>query len=276
MPAPPTTAATQLLLMILLNATALAGDTIFWIRFVRKMKGFDWFVSQALYPLSAAVLLWPVITSLHYTQNLSPSNWKFPKRYILILAALGSGTNWGLTVAATLLPEQLITVVMRLTTVFVLLQSTMILGTRYKWTHLLGASVVAFAAVVDVEFGSGEAVSPHNHTGGSSSGTGGSTAGTTGSSGLSIVGLLLLLGICCNPKSVLTEKFTKTHHLHPAFLRGMEALLTVGLGVILSPLAFIQISKEQAPIPMTSAGLVFFWFFFLLFFSFCHHTFVRS
>ena len=162
MPALPTTPATQLLLLILLNATALAGDTIFWIRFVRKMKGFDWFVSQALYPLSAALLLWPVIASLHYTRNLSPSNWKFPKRFILILAALGSGTNWGLTVAATLLPEQLITVVMRLTTVFVLLQSTMILGTRYKWTHLLGASVVAFAAVVDVEFGRGEAVSPHN------------------------------------------------------------------------------------------------------------------
>ena len=56
----PTTTAVhvQLLLLILLNATALAGDTIFWIRFVRKMKGFDWFVSQALYPLSVGLVLY--------------------------------------------------------------------------------------------------------------------------------------------------------------------------------------------------------------------------
>ena len=247
----PTAAHTQLLLLILLNAAALAGDTIFWIRFVRKMKGFDWFVSQALYPLSAALLLWPVIAGLHFTHNLSPRNWNFPKRYILILAALGSGTNWGLTIAATLLPEQLVTVVMRLTTVFVIVQSAMILGTRYRWTHILGASIVAVAAVIDVEFGSGEAKSPHNHT---VNGTGAGGSGG-GGGGLSVVGLLMLVIICCNPKSVLTEKFTKTHLLHPAFLRGMEALLTVGMGVILSPLAFVQTSQEQAPVPMTGAGI---------------------
>ena len=252
-----TSSHTQLILLIILNALALAGDTIFWIRFVRKMKGFDWFVSQALYPISAVILLFPVLVGLYLSKKLSNKNFHFPKRFIAILALLGCGTNWGLTIVATLLPEQLVTVMMRLGTVTVILQSWLILGTRYKWTHLIGAVVVAVAAIIDVELGPGAAtasISNHTHSSNHSNYSNHSNHSYDNNNNF-LVGIILLLAMCCSPKGVLTEKWTKTFTVHPAFLRGMVALFTVGLGLLLSPLAFVRTSPSQSPVPMTWRGI---------------------
>ena len=268
--ATPKTAAarTQLGLLILLNATALAGDTVFWIRFVRKMRGFDFFVSQILYPISAAVLLSPALLSLRCARRLDMAhNCRFPRRYIFALAVLGCGTNWGLAAAATLLPETLVTITMRLSTVFVLVQSVVILGTRFRWTHVLGAIVVSAAAITDVLWGSSGSAGSNAHTGGNHNSSSissssnhtlahhGPSLGHRGRGGSYAIGVLVLLAVCFSPKGVLTEKWVKTYRgTHPAFLRWCTACATVCLGVLLCPLAFVRTSTH-APVPMTGPGV---------------------
>jgi hypothetical protein len=265
----------QLTVLILVNAAGLAGDTIFWIRFVRKMKGFDWFVSQALYPVSAALFLSPVILGLHLTGRLNPpppppplppppssllssssSSFpkRFPRRYMLVLAVMGCAANWGLTIGATLLPETLVTVMLRLTTVFTILQTMVIIGTKYRWTHGVGAVLVAAAAILDVVLGSGAAKAAAGISNSSNSSVDSSVAPPP-SAGSWVGGIILILAICALPKGVYTEKWTKTHEIHPAFLRGMIATMTVALGLLLSPLAFVQTSPTQLPVPFTGKGI---------------------
>ena len=158
-----------------------------------------------------------------------------------------------------------------------------ILGTTYRWTHGVGAVLVAAAAILDVVLGSGAAKAAAAGTPNSSNcsnssnaseysnGSNGSnhsthpshpshhtsppSAGSAGSPGSLVGGIILLLAICSLPKSVYTEKWTKTHAIHPAFLRGTIATITVALGLLLSPLAFVQTSPTQPPVPFTGEGI---------------------
>jgi len=92
-----------LFLLLLVNGIALSLDMVLWVRAVKKMKGFEWFVSQALYPLSVAMALWPGVLCLSWTGKLSSRDLEFPRRYLVLLALMGTTMNWGMAVGGAVL-----------------------------------------------------------------------------------------------------------------------------------------------------------------------------
>ena len=116
----------SLTMLLVLNAAALSLDFVFWVhcrpddagqlsaimqvRAINTMKGFDWFVSQVLYPMSVASVLCPIVLGMKALGQISPRDTGFPLKYFFMLACLGTAQNWGLTVGGTLIsgPMQII------------------------------------------------------------------------------------------------------------------------------------------------------------------------
>ena len=82
---------------------ALSFDLILWTRFLDGMKGFAWFVSQVLYPVSVAAAAVPPVLALWMLGRLPPQNLQFPVKYFCLLALLGTGMNWGMSISGSLL-----------------------------------------------------------------------------------------------------------------------------------------------------------------------------
>ena len=108
--------------LLCLNMVATAFDVVLWVRFIKTMKGstagsahhtrdlhscccagFSWFVSQALYPVSLALVLGPLVGWRLVTGRIAPSNFSFPKALLLLLAGCGVAQNRLMT-AGTLSP----------------------------------------------------------------------------------------------------------------------------------------------------------------------------
>ena len=135
---------------LLTNASQVvdALDMVLWIRIATQMEPFSWFVSQILYPISVACALWPLVAICHLRGEIPESNKSFPKWRFALLAVMGTAMNWGMAIFSGLLDGTLQAVLAKSATVVVMAQSSLILQTRYEWTHGLACLMMLLAAVI--------------------------------------------------------------------------------------------------------------------------------
>jgi len=229
-----TSSKTQLYLLIAINALAMALDLILWIRAVKMMRGFSWFVSQLLYPVCKTIILYPAMSVLVYRKSLSPKNFTFPKKKILVLAIMATTVNYGLAIGSSLVPDTLQAMLLKCGTITVMIQARVILKTRFRWTHVVGALLLTLAAIASVW---------------------GTQGGGKNDLLQIIIGCCILLACMILPRAIYTEKWMKESDLNPVYLRFWMSLFSCALGLALVPLAFVQISGDSPPIPFNARGI---------------------
>lgn len=220
----------SLTMLLVLNAAALSLDFVFWVRAINTMKGFDWFVSQVLYPVSVASVLCPIVLGMKALGQISPRDTGFPLKYFFMLACLGTAQNWGLTVGGTLISGPMQIILGKAGAPVVMLQSWLVLGVLYRWSHVLAAFLMVLAGAISVIPKLGHTPGDQEH-----------------SAGQMLMGTALFALVMVVPKRVYEEKYTKEADLNPVYVRACESIMQVGIGAILLPAAFIQVSASQPP-----------------------------
>lgn len=226
--------------ILFFNTLVVSMDYVLWIRLTTQLQPFSWFVSQLLYPISVAAILWPVVGVLHFRGLIPEGNRTFPKWIFVMLAFFGTFQNYCMAIFSGLLDGTLQAVLSKCSTVVVMIQTLAILGTRYRWTHIVAAVMMMGAAAI-------AAIPAMRAEPPSISNTTAEALGEERSQGDTVMGLILFCITIAIPKRVYEEKYSKNADLHPVYFRAWEILIQVGLAVGLLPLAFIRVVPTQKP-----------------------------
>jgi len=211
-----------IVMMVLTNAV----DNVIFVRIIHKMRGFEWYLSQVIYPVSVCLATWPVVWFwfIFYKDYISESQRNFAKWKYFALAALAGLSNLlgflpGSYVSG---PVQVILSQSRL--IMTMFASILFLGYRFKWIHYLGVCIIIGSVVL---------------------GTWNDLVSSHGNSALWI-SIYLLASIPVALGNVGKEYWIKGEDLNVWYFRSWDALFEIVTGLILAPIRYLfPFLKEQ-------------------------------
>ena len=152
---------TSSLVAVLLLSTALTS--VFVVRVMYGMRGYEWSTTAIIYPLAICVLQFPVVWARRIFWNAPPPEERdFPQWQYAVTAFIASAGNVLTGLPQNIIPGPYQVVFGQLQLPLTMAASLVFFKLRFRWTHYLGAVIVlgaiAISAVPDFVAGSGDAV----------------------------------------------------------------------------------------------------------------------
>jgi hypothetical protein len=135
-------------------------DSVLYIRLANKMEPYEWYLSQIMITLAFCVISWPVVWYRMWSGTVTPEMRSFPLMAFLWIGFLDAVGNLLGTIPAPYVPGPFISVFGKSVIPLTMILSMVVLGVRYRATHVLGALIIVGAVILNlVPFIQGESSS---------------------------------------------------------------------------------------------------------------------
>ncbi|KAF0695374.1 Aste57867_13808 [Aphanomyces stellatus] len=139
----------KLLVAVVVLVLARCVDRVYNTRITYDYQQFLWYFANIINPIAFLMISWPVVLyKIYYTQDITPEMKAFPHYKFAIMAFLDMANSFLATLPTPHIGGNLANVLNQVTLPFNMVLSVLVLGTRYRRAHLMGAIMVLYGAFV--------------------------------------------------------------------------------------------------------------------------------